>query len=709
MDKSTIVQIIGWSTAGITATGTIWMIRHTIQTYRTRFHFCIIAITLSLIALSGCSSGKSNGDNSISPNNTKVTSMLFGANLSWEDLGDGAMEHCDLLYDRSFRAKADSTMANPWSEYSNGGTITWNTADQGDTNPAGGTHYPGYVEFSRTSDGYTGIIQQVKESITNNAVYQINFSSYGNGGTPEINVFLYNSSYEVIGSATATSVNNTWTQHSLDITATDDASVGYCAIYLHNSGTVRIDEVRLAEKDKAPSVKQLYKLRIHEMGIKALRWPGGTLADWFSWKDSIGPHLSRGELRAYDHYETPALGLHEFLNLCEEMGIEPLITVNIFANPSDAAEMVEYILGGDSTTQGAVRASNGRTQPWNVQYFEIGNEPAESYKGSEQTQNAGLNYAVLARNIITAMKTKAQSIGKTISVSGITEPNFQLADWLPIVNDPLVKLIYNWNGQVFDPYTGITNTIDIAHGHFYTYREYSTDEAERYRYLMAGGAVLLRTIEEKISPLIGNLPFWITEYHVVLEQSGTSYPEYTLDFQSGLSIADLILSMIEAHVSGAFIWNLSQYGMFGITGTSGNWLMKPAGLVFALLSPTAGEEILDIESSDSEVFTLTDGSGIIPSGQSYPFVSVFATKNAYSGKPRIFALNRDYASSRTIGITTEGLAAGSAIVYRYESDSLTSNNEGANPEVIIQQEHISIGNQLVITLAPHSFIRIDVE
>lgn len=681
--------------------------RHTIITVRL-VHFCMIALLPAFVMLSGCSSSNNDSDDS-SPSRPRVPSALFGANLSWEHLGDGAMEYCDLLFDRSFRAKADGTMPNPWGEYADGGTITWNTSDQGDTNPAGGKYYPGYVEFSRASNGYTGIIQQTKASIKKNAVYQINLSSYGVGGTPEINVILFNSLFAVIGFASTHAASNTWMQHSLDITATDDAPVGYCAVYLHNAGTARIDEVRMAEKGKEPSVKQLYKSRIQELGIKALRWPGGTLADWFLWKDSISTRLSRGELRAFDHYETPALGLSEFLNLCEELGIEPLITVNIFADPSDAADMVEYILGDALTAQGAVRASNGRPQPWNVKYFEIGNEPAESYKGSGQTENAGANYAASAKKIIAAMKAKASSLGKTISVSGIAEPNFQLADWLPVVNDPIVKLIRNWNAQVFDSQAGIASMIDMVHGHYYAYREYSTDEESRFRNLLSGGAVLSRIVSEKLLPLIGRLPLWITEYHVMLESGGTIYPQYTLDFQSGLSIADLMFSMIDANVSGAFIWNLSQYGMFGISGTSGSWTMKPAGLVFSLLSSAAGEEILDAESSDSEFYTITSGSGIIPSGQSYPFVSVFATKNASTGKPRIFAINRDYASARTTSITVEGFAAGNAIMYRYESNALSANNEGVEPEVILQQERIAIQNPLVITLAPHSFIRIDVE
>lgn len=633
--------------------------------------------------------------------------MLFGANLSWEHLGDGAMSQSDLLFDRSFRAKADVTMSNPWQEYANGGTITWNTTDPGDTNPAGGNYYTGYVALSRSTDGYTGILQQTKEGILKDTAYQINFSSYGEGGTPIIYIALYNSLYGVIGSASTNAQNSTWTQHQLFITPSEDASVCYFGIYIQNAGTVRIDEIRMTQKDTQPTIKSEYKTRIQELGVKALRWPGGTLADWFSWKDAVGPRLSRGELRAFDHFETPALGLHEFLNLCEELGVEPLITINIFAGASDAADMVEYILGDATTPQGALRYTNGRSVPWNVQYFEIGNEPAESYKGSSQTENAGANYAVIAQTIIAAMKAKAASLGKTIYVSGIAEPNFQLADWLTL-DVPIVKLLFNWNSQVFNTTSGIIHTIDMVHGHYYAYRENDADEETRFIHLMSGGSVLSRTIDEKLTPFIGNLPLWITEYHVLIESSGTIYPEYTLDFQSGLSIADLILSMMNAHISGAFIWNLSQYGMFGMTGTSGNWLIKPSGLVFQMLSAAAGEEIITCECSDNEFYTITNGTGIIPSGQSYPFVTVFATKNALSGKPRIFALNRDYDSARTVSITAEGLGPGQGTLLRFENASLSAHNEGTVPQVEIQNESIIIDNPLVITLPPHSFLRIDV-
>lgn len=673
--------------------------------------YCVIAFLAAALAGPwGCSSGD---DAAVSGISNVVPPMIFGVNLAWEHLGDGAMDGGDMVWDRSFRAKADTTIVDRWGEIKPvGNTITWNTTDPGDVNASGGKYYTGYVEFSSASPGYTGIVQQLMSGVSKDVTYEVNFSSFGSGGAPDIDLFLYADldPISLIGSASVKATSGIWTQHAVTITPSSDAAVCYLGIYLRDTGTVRIDEVRLARKGAEPSVKDAYKTRIQDLGITTLRWPGGTLADMFSWKESIGTRLSRGEVRAYDRLETPALGLHEFLNLCEELDVEPLVTINIFSAASEAAELVEYVLGSSATVQGAIRAANGRTAPWNVKYFEIGNEPAESYKGSGATENAGANYAVLAKAIIPAMKARASALGKTICVSGISEPNFQLAPWVvPSSPSEIVKLIYNWNNQVFDPSTGIAGDIDFVHGHYYMYRDYDADEAARFRNLMSGGTVLARTLPEKITPLTGDLPFWVTEYQVLLEIKGVPQASYTYDFQSGLSVADLVMSMITGGVDGAFIWNLSQNGAFGITGTSGSWGLKPAGHVFQLLSAAAGEEILEAEVLDAGTYTVSPGVGNIPSGQTYPLVSVLATRNASTGKPRIFALNRDYAASHAVSVTVEGLAAGSATRYRYENSSLSANNESDPLSVTVIQETITVGSPIDIMLEPHSFTRIDVE
>lgn len=97
----------------------------------------------------------------------------------------------------------------------------------------------------------------------------------------------------------------------------------------------------------------------------ALRYPGGTNADFFRWKAGIGPLSQRGQVRTIERKdEQVLLGTDEFLALCRRWRSEPLITVNVAtAAPEEAADWVRYC-----------NLRPGAPGP-RVRYWEIGNEP----------------------------------------------------------------------------------------------------------------------------------------------------------------------------------------------------------------------------------------------------------------------------------------------------------------------------------------------
>ncbi len=274
-------------------------------------------ILLVLLNLLSASCGKKLANNTINQGKNLYSKTLFGANYDWKDLAGKSMQFGDLIRDRSFRSKQNtSDYVQVWGEIANGGTIVWNTTGEGDINPAGGRHFTGYVELSRTSVGYTGITQQLITGIKSGNNYSINFSSYGVGSAASIQVCLYSSAYSVLAYINATAVSGEWTRHELTLTPGSDEDNPIIGIFLTDASTVRIDEVRISQSGGEPAVSLELKTEILDLVIKALRWPGGTLGDWFIWSDSIGNRIKRGELRAYGYFETPALGLHEFLNLC---------------------------------------------------------------------------------------------------------------------------------------------------------------------------------------------------------------------------------------------------------------------------------------------------------------------------------------------------------------------------------------------------------
>lgn len=118
---------------------------------------------------------------------------------------------------------------------------------------------------------------------------------------------------------------------------------------------------------------------LKDLQIPNLRWPGGCFADNYHWKDAIGPkserkpleNMSWGNIR-----EDNSFGTNEFLNLCELLGAEPYLAVNMNSGTvQEAVEWVQYANHANGTSYLTdLRQKSGRDKPWNVKFWGIGNE-----------------------------------------------------------------------------------------------------------------------------------------------------------------------------------------------------------------------------------------------------------------------------------------------------------------------------------------------
>lgn len=130
----------------------------------------------------------------------------------------------------------------------------------------------------------------------------------------------------------------------------------------HRNG-IRLDVVEALKKLKTP----------------VLRWPGGCFADTYHWKDAIGPkdkrkhitNTSWGNVR-----EDNSFGTHEFLELCEMIGAEPYLALNMGGGTvQEGVDWVQYVNSANGSGYLAdMRVQNGRSKPWNVKYWGVGNE-----------------------------------------------------------------------------------------------------------------------------------------------------------------------------------------------------------------------------------------------------------------------------------------------------------------------------------------------
>ena len=118
---------------------------------------------------------------------------------------------------------------------------------------------------------------------------------------------------------------------------------------------------------------------LKELSIPNLRWPGGCFADTYHWKDGIGPKKDRpsmlnswwGNVR-----EDNSFGTHEFLNMCELLDTEPYLSGNVGSGTAqELADWVKYATHpAGSSPMPELREQNGRTEPWKVKFWGIGNE-----------------------------------------------------------------------------------------------------------------------------------------------------------------------------------------------------------------------------------------------------------------------------------------------------------------------------------------------
>ncbi len=117
---------------------------------------------------------------------------------------------------------------------------------------------------------------------------------------------------------------------------------------------------------------------LKDLHVPILRWPGGCFADEYHWKNGIGPMEKRPSM--YNSHwggvvENNHFGTHEFLNMCEMLGIEPYICVNVGSGSvQEAMEWVEYMTSDATSPMANLRRANGRDKPWKVRFIAVGNE-----------------------------------------------------------------------------------------------------------------------------------------------------------------------------------------------------------------------------------------------------------------------------------------------------------------------------------------------
>ncbi|WP_330340316.1 arabinosylfuranosidase ArfA [Streptomyces sp. NBC_00557] len=145
---------------------------------------------------------------------------------------------------------------------------------------------------------------------------------------------------------------------------------------------------------------------VRELGVTAIRYPGGNFVSGYRWEDSVGPVEDRPRRLdlAWHSTETNRFGLSEYIAFLRKLGpeAEPMMAVNLGTRGvAEALELQEYANHPSGTALSELRAAHGDKEPFGIRLWCLGNEMDGPWQTGHKT---AAEYGRLAAETARAMR-----------------------------------------------------------------------------------------------------------------------------------------------------------------------------------------------------------------------------------------------------------------------------------------------------------------
>ena len=249
--------------------------------------------------------------------------------------------------------------------------------------------------FSLQNDGYWGM------NIVKGGKYAFRLAARaGNDFSAPLKIRLVNGDGKELAAGEITGFDASWKNYSTTLTATFTDPKAHLVISAKGSGTLYLDMASLLPEQtwKGHGLRVDLSEALEGLRPAFLRFPGGCWVegDDFEhmnhWKHTVGNLDTRTPLwNIWGYNATHGLGYHEYLQMAEDLGAEPLFCINagishkelvpmdkMAAWVQDALDALEYANGPETSVWGGLRAHSGHPKPFNLKYLEIGNENGQA-------------------------------------------------------------------------------------------------------------------------------------------------------------------------------------------------------------------------------------------------------------------------------------------------------------------------------------------
>lgn len=307
-----------------------------------------------------------------------------------------------------------------WPNLNGGATLAADTTDLSPNSPgkqalqinASGAGQSGGV--TSYFDSYNG-----RSFVQMNGTYTVTFRAKSLGGSNTLNVSVARPGTSH-GNMTYfnqnVSLTNQWKDYSYTFTANEDGTyIGTAQVsFTVSGGTVLLDDASLMEEaapDNPTPFRNAVVERLRQLKPGTLRHMDNG-SDFGSTNDNMLTVQFARQRAGYSVsqtlHEDIAIGLEDFLELCQAVGADPWYSIPATSSPQEVQQLIQFLGGSTTTKYGAIRASLGQSAPWtsvfNTIHLEFGNETwnAGSFDGA--TFNNPVAYAERVQDVFGAAK-----------------------------------------------------------------------------------------------------------------------------------------------------------------------------------------------------------------------------------------------------------------------------------------------------------------
>ncbi|MEP6714781.1 MAG: hypothetical protein ABJC09_04365 [Terriglobia bacterium] len=405
-----------------------------------------------------------------------------------------------------------------------------------------------------------------------------------------------------------------------------------------------------------------------EMGVGLVRFPGGVLADYYHWKDGIGPLRDRPEIPfvVAPGRRSNSFGTDELISFCRSIGAEPLLQANLVTGTAnEAADWVTFT------------NNKGRPEGYRVRYWDLGNEQYMKHPNPETARSymTVRDYVSKVQEFAVAMKRRDPGIHLG-AVGGTNFGNYK------IVEDE------NWNRTVLAKTASLVDFISIHDGYAPVVMEQKDVSFEDvYRALLAFPVLLAenlkkvnRDIEQYAPRDAARLRIGITEWGPLFAFGPTSpWVGHTKTLGSALFAASVLQTLFRADRVdlAAFFQLISQNNFSGWIDEAGS----PKATAFALEMFTRhfGESL--VRSSVESPSFATRAVGVVAPVAAVPYIDATASLSADGSRLFVMVVNKHFASKIRTSVHVEGFTTRSGRSWVLTAGSLDANNGNDLPNL----------------------------